>query len=62
MRKLEREEIINLLPHGWGLVNDKLVMELQFKTFMDCIKFVDELANLAEGLQHHPDIFISYKN
>lgn len=43
--RLTREEILKSLPQGWRLEGNYIVRELEFKTFMDCIAFINELAN-----------------
>jgi 4a-hydroxytetrahydrobiopterin dehydratase len=44
----------------WARDGDKLVVELQFATFMDAIGFVVTVAEIAERLDHHPDIDVRY--
>lgn len=39
---------------------DKLVREFVFQNFDLAMQFVNSVAELAEQLQHHPDIHISY--
>ena len=46
---------------GWELRGDKIHKDIKFPTFMDGIRFVDRLAEVAEGQGHHPDIFIYYR-
>ena len=60
--KLTREEIHKSLPQGWRLEGDYIVRELEFRTFMDCIAFINELAQLAEREEHHPDMVIVWKH
>jgi 4a-hydroxytetrahydrobiopterin dehydratase len=43
---------------GWKRHGDFISKEFKFKKFMDGIRFVDELALLAEKLDHHPDIHV----
>ena len=60
--RLTREEILKSLPQGWRLEGNYIVRELEFKTFMDCIAFINELAQLAEREEHHPDMVIVWKH
>lgn len=47
---------------GWDVKEDKLIARtFSFKTFKEGIDFVNQVANLAEQEQHHPDIHIRYR-
>nr|KJR73272.1 MAG: pterin-4-alpha-carbinolamine dehydratase [Thermoproteus sp. AZ2] len=35
---------------------------MEFKTYMDGINFINELARIAEAEEHHPDIIIVWKH
>ncbi|MGC8607500.1 MAG: 4a-hydroxytetrahydrobiopterin dehydratase [Vulcanisaeta sp.] len=59
---LTREEVIKSLPQGWRLEGNYIVRELEFKEFMDCINFINELAQIAEAEEHHPDMIITWKH
>jgi len=43
---------------GWKRKGDFITKTFTFKSFMDGISFVNEVANIAEKLEHHPDIHI----
>ena len=45
----------------WELKDGKLIKSFQFPSFMNAINFVDEFANIAERLDHHPIITINWK-
>ena len=45
----------------WQEQNDALVREFEHPSFPAAIEFVDRLAELAEGEDHHPDIDIRYR-
>ena len=45
---------------GWKLERDFITKTFEFKTFMAGIKFVNDLAQIAEEEEHHPDIHIRY--
>jgi 4a-hydroxytetrahydrobiopterin dehydratase len=47
--------------NGWELKDGKLIKSFQFPSFMNAINFVDEVANIAERLDHHPIITINWK-
>jgi 4a-hydroxytetrahydrobiopterin dehydratase len=45
----------------WQEQDDALVREFELPSFPEAIAFVDRLAELAEGENHHPDIDIRYR-
>jgi len=47
-------------PEGWTEVDDKLEREFKFDGFLEAIAFVNEVAELAQSENHHPDIEIHY--
>jgi len=49
------------LDNGWELKDGKIVKSFQFSSFMDAIEFVNEIARIAETLEHHPIITINWK-
>jgi 4a-hydroxytetrahydrobiopterin dehydratase len=57
----EIESKIADLDNGWELKDGKIVKSFQFNSFMDAIEFVNEIARIAERLDHHPIININWK-
>jgi 4a-hydroxytetrahydrobiopterin dehydratase len=57
----EIESRIADLDNGWELKDGKIVKSFQFTSFMDAIEFVNEIARIAERLDHHPIITINWK-
>jgi len=60
---LSKNEIqinLKLLNSNWKLVDNKIQREFNFKDFLSAFNFIKEIADLAENLNHHPDIFNSY--
>ena len=61
---LKPEEIEKSLTEvkEWTLVKNNTAIEkhLTFPNFVKAMSFVDQVADVAEGNNHHPDIFISY--
>jgi 4a-hydroxytetrahydrobiopterin dehydratase len=61
---LGQEEIRQYLPQlklQWRVVrNQKMECEFKFGDFNEAMYFVNEVAALAEGENHHPDIAISF--
>jgi len=45
---------------NWKIRDNKLVKRLVFRDFMHLIKFVGEMAKLAEKEGHHPDFTVHY--
>jgi 4a-hydroxytetrahydrobiopterin dehydratase len=45
---------------GWGVHEGQLIRTFAFAGFIDGIRFVDRVAELAEAAGHHPDIDIRY--
>jgi 4a-hydroxytetrahydrobiopterin dehydratase len=57
----EIESNIADLDNGWELKDGKIVKSFQFTSFMNAIEFVNEIARVAERLDHHPIITINWK-
>ncbi|MFF1821046.1 4a-hydroxytetrahydrobiopterin dehydratase [Kribbella sp. NPDC051587] len=49
----------DLIPH-WKAVDKTLVRTVERDTFLDGIRLVATVAQLAEATNHHPDIDIRY--
>jgi 4a-hydroxytetrahydrobiopterin dehydratase len=58
---LEKSIAIDL-GREWELKDGKLVKSFQFSNFMDAINFVNEIAKIAETVNHHPIITINWKS
>lgn len=52
------------IPNGWEIDRKKgphrLTREYVFNDFAEAIGFVNKIAVIAEGQNHHPDIIIQY--
>jgi 4a-hydroxytetrahydrobiopterin dehydratase len=46
---------------AWKVVDNALVRSVEKPTFMDGIRLVATVAQLAESMNHHPDIDIRYR-
>jgi len=44
----------------WNEINNTITKTFEFNSYLDGIDFVNEVANLAELENHHPDINIGY--
>jgi 4a-hydroxytetrahydrobiopterin dehydratase len=56
--RLEDDEVDRVLRtlDGWQRDGDALVRELTFPSFRDAIDFVVRVADLAEEVDHHPEL------
>jgi len=61
---LKGEPLHNLLKelgHDWGVVNDHhLEKEFKFQNFRDALAFTNQVGELAEQQNHHPDIYLAW--
>jgi 4a-hydroxytetrahydrobiopterin dehydratase len=62
-RKLTDDEIKQYLLElpNWQLRDGKLFRHFNFKNFKESKSFVDKVSELAEQVNHHPDIKFSFK-
>lgn len=60
MERLELEEVIDRLAEyeGWEQEGGMLGKRFDFEDFSAAIDFVNEVADIAEDLDHHPDIHV----
>jgi 4a-hydroxytetrahydrobiopterin dehydratase len=61
MSSEEIKRAIEELGSGWELKDDKIIKSFQFPSFMNAIEFVNEVANIAEKVNHHPIITINWR-
>lgn len=59
---LENEDLSVALKKcpEWEHEKNAITRTVEFEEFMDAIDFVNDLAEIAEEAQHHPDIVIRY--
>ena len=55
----EVRESLQKVP-GWLLDGKKIKREYVFKDFVEAMRFVDQVAVLAEAEGHHPDLHIHW--
>jgi 4a-hydroxytetrahydrobiopterin dehydratase len=63
MAKLSPEQItenLKALP-GWERKGEAIAKQYAFKEFMDGIRFINRIAEIAEQMDHHPDMTINYR-
>jgi 4a-hydroxytetrahydrobiopterin dehydratase len=58
MAKLSNAQVDRALKesNGWKREGDFITKAFKFPTFVAGIRFVDEVARIAETQEHHPDI------
>lgn len=56
---LEIQRALGGLP-GWARKGTALLKTYSFARFADGIRFVDDVAKLADTMNHHPDIDVRY--
>jgi 4a-hydroxytetrahydrobiopterin dehydratase len=55
----ELETALRSIPE-WTLENGALVREWSFQDFVEAMRFVNQVALIAEVADHHPDIDVRY--
>ncbi len=60
MKRLDYSDIIAKLQQGWTFNPDKNEIEKDFDlgNFKACAAFISKVADAAEELDHHPDLFL----
>lgn len=49
------------LGGGWQIVNNHhLEKEFKFKDFVSALDFTNKIGGIAEGIGHHPDIYLTW--
>ena len=51
-----------IINDDWNFNNESIDKNFKFTSYMDGIKFVNKIAELAEQKNHHPDILIGWCN
>ena len=59
LETLELESALKKLPE-WDIDGKTITRSIEFEEFTEAIDFVNDLAEIAEKAQHHPDILIQY--
>ena len=45
---------------SWDMIDKKLRRELRFRDFATALAFVNEVGAVAEEVNHHPDVFLTW--
>ena len=59
--KLNAETLAASMPQGWQGDPALIWREWTFSTYLDGVHFAERVAQQAEAVKHHPDLFITYK-
>lgn len=61
--KLDAAQIALFAPEvpGWSVRDEKLYRTFTFKNFVEAMRFVNRIADVAEAEGHHPDFAVHYK-
>lgn len=59
---LSQEEIDDRLQqlNGWKQDGPRIVRDFTFTSFKEAMSFINQLAEVAEEIDHHPDMTINY--
>lgn len=62
MEKLSAAAIAERLPRvpEWAEMNESLQRTFTFDTFVGAMAFLNHVADVAERVQHHPDMLVRY--
>jgi 4a-hydroxytetrahydrobiopterin dehydratase len=61
-KKLTEEEIKGRLDQipGWGYLDGRLRSQFMTGNFNEGLKFVNQIGAIADKLDHHPDVLLTY--
>jgi len=61
-KRLSSEEIETNLSdlNDWTIGNDKLSKKFEFANFAESLSFVNRVGEIAERLDHHPDVLFGW--
>jgi len=48
------------IPEHWQVENERLFRNFKFPSYSQCVEFTNEVAQLAQQLNHHPSITLEY--
>lgn len=61
LRGAALENLVTQLPSGWRVVGEgQLEKEYSFKDFREALAFTNEVGEIAEEEDHHPDIYLTW--
>ncbi|WP_435119517.1 4a-hydroxytetrahydrobiopterin dehydratase [Halolamina sp. C58] len=57
---LDDEEVERRLPEHWEREGDEIVRTYEFDDYPSAVRFVNDVADIAEAEFHHPEIVLRY--
>ncbi len=59
---MELTKLMNQLEEldGWELKEERLYREYEFSDFKEALEFINKVGDLAEEMDHHPEIYNVY--
>lgn len=48
------------IPHGWSRANERLAREFTFPDFQSALAFANRVGEIAEAMDHHPELWIAW--
>jgi 4a-hydroxytetrahydrobiopterin dehydratase len=60
MKIIITESQLEKLKSDWKVVNGKLCKKFKFDTYEEVLDFVNEVGEIAEEQNHHPDMIVKY--
>ncbi len=60
--KMTPEQISEMLPkvENWSVRDEQLHKTFKFKDFVNAMKFINQMADIAEAEGHHPDFCVHF--
>lgn len=49
-------------PPGWRIEGERMILEIKTKDFLDALDLFQEIGDVAEELEHHPDLHLEKWN
>lgn len=56
----EVDTVVAEFPH-WSVQKEGLVAEFKFASYLDSIEFVNRVADIAEEMNHHPEMRVGWR-
>jgi 4a-hydroxytetrahydrobiopterin dehydratase len=61
LKGFELNKLADQLGNGWQVIDEHhLEKEYKFKNFKDALAFTNRVGELAEQVNHHPDIYLAW--
>ena len=60
---IDQNQCVNLLESlaGWEIVNGELAKVFSFGAYLEGVEFAKQCGELAEEMNHHPDLLIQWR-